>query len=133
MPFGCFQTLGDLWIDFGKQSTYQKYYRELDLEDAVARITYTQEGVQYRREIFVSQPDQLMVIRLAADKPGKISFTSSMTRPEKYLTRVEGNQLIMEGTLSDGKGGDGLQYMARLTAVNKNGTVCFGPNYPSTK
>ena len=73
----------------------------------------------------MSQPDQLMAIRLTADKPGKISLKSSMTRPEKFQTTAEASQLIMQGVLSDGKGGDGLRYMARLSAVNKNGTVRY--------
>ena len=45
VPFGCFQTLGDLWIDFGKQSAYQKYNRELDLEDAVSNWNRLKETV----------------------------------------------------------------------------------------
>ena len=125
VPFGCFQTLGDLWIDFEKKSSYENYYRELDIENAVVNVSYTQDGVRYKREIFVSQPDQLMVIKLTADKPGSISFKSSMTRPEKFYTTAGENQLLMQGTLSNGKGGDGLQYMARLSAVNKNGTVRY--------
>ncbi len=125
VPFGCFQTLGDLWIDFEKESSYENYYRELDMEDAVIRVSYTQDGIQYKREIFVSQPDQLMVIKLTADKPGSISFKSSMTRPEKFQTTAEDNQLVMQGALSDGKGGNGLQYMARLSALNKNGKVRY--------
>ncbi len=125
VPFGSFQTLGDLWLDFEKQSNYENYHRELDLEEAVVRVTYTQEGVQYKREIFVSQPDQLMVIRLTADKPGKISFKSSLTRPEKSQTITEDNQLVMFGKLDDGKGGQGLEYITRLSAVNKNGSVRY--------
>jgi alpha-L-fucosidase 2 len=99
VPFGCFQTLGDLWLDFEKQSGYENYHRELDLEDAVVRVSYTQEGVQYKREIFVSQPDQIMIVKLTADKPGKISFKSTLTRPEKFITTSEDNQLIMQGAL----------------------------------
>lgn len=125
VPFGSFQTLGDLWIDFEKESSYENYYRELDMEDAVVRVSYTQDGVQYKREIFVSHPDQLMVIKLTADKPGSISFKSSMTRPEKFQTTAKENQLIMQGVLSDGKGGSGLQYMARLSALNKSGSVRY--------
>ena len=125
VPFGCFQTLGDLWIDFGNKGGYQNYNRELDLEDAMVRVSYTQDGVQYKREIFISQPDQLMVMRLTADKPGKISIKASMTRPEKFQISTEDDQLIMQGALSDGKGGDGLQYMARLSAVNENGTLQY--------
>jgi alpha-L-fucosidase 2 len=89
VPFGSFQTLGDLWLDFEKQGSYGNYHRELDLEDAMVRIYYTQKGVQFKREIFVSHPDQLMVMRLTADKPGKVSFKASLNRPEKYKTKEE--------------------------------------------
>jgi alpha-L-fucosidase 2 len=59
VPFGCFQTLGDLWIDNGSKIPYEKYYRELDLNDAVVRIRYRQNGVNFQREIFTSYPDQV--------------------------------------------------------------------------
>lgn len=123
VPFGCFQTLGDLWIDNGKQSAYDNYYRELDMTEAVVRVNFSQDGVNYQREIFTSQPDQVMVARFTADKPGQISFACSMTRPERFRTYTENNQLVMAGALADGKGGENLQYMARLMAVNQNGTV----------
>lgn len=126
VPFGCFQTLGDLWIDNGKATDYESYYRELDLDDAVVRVNYTQEGVNFKRELFTSQPDQVMVAKFTADKPGQISFTCSMTRPENFSSFTENNQLIMSGSLPDGKGGNGLQYMARLKAVNKNGKITYG-------
>ncbi|MCG1035802.1 glycoside hydrolase family 95 protein [Polaribacter sargassicola] len=125
VPFGCFQTLGDLWIDFEKESDYQNYHRELDLEEAVVRVQYTQDGVIYKREHFVSHPDQLMVVKLTADKPGSISFKGTLTRPEYYQTKAEKDQLVMQGALSDGKGGKGLEYITRLSAKNKNGTVVY--------
>jgi alpha-L-fucosidase 2 len=128
VPFGCFQTLGDLWIDIGLQTPYTNYYRELDLEEAVVRVRYSQEEVNFQREIFTSQPDQVMVARFTADKPGQISFTCTLTRPERFTTYSENDQLIMSGVLFDGKGGDGLQYMTRLKAVNKNGIIRFEDN-----
>ncbi|WP_034043697.1 glycoside hydrolase family 95 protein [Wocania ichthyoenteri] len=125
VPFGCFQTLGDLWIDNGKHAPYENYHKELDLDDAVVRIKYKQEGVNYKREIFVSNTDQVMVARFTADKSGKISFTSTMNRPEHFSTYIKNNQLVMSGALPNGKGGDGLEYMARLKAVAKNGTIRY--------
>ena len=125
VPFGSFQTLGDLWIDNGRDADYSNYYSELDLQDAVARVRYTQEGVNYTREIFTSQPDQVMVARFRADKPGKISFTCTMTRPERYQTYTGNEQLIMAGALVDGKGGEKLEYMTRLRALNEGGTVRY--------
>ncbi len=132
-PFGCFQTLGDLWIDWGRNGEYQNYYRELDLNDAIVRVRYTQDGVNYTREIFTSYPDQVMVAKFAADKPGQISFNCSMSRPERFNTCTENGQLILSGALSDGKGGDNLHYMARLKAINKHGEVICNDSVLSVK
>jgi alpha-L-fucosidase 2 len=123
VPFGCFQTLGDLWIDFGQKGEYTNYRRELDLNEALVHVQYKKSGIHFSREIFTSFPAQVMVARLTADKPGQISFACSMTRPERYRVFTENDQLVMTGSLKNGKGGDGLHYMARLKVVNKGGTV----------
>ncbi len=125
VPFGCFQTLGDLWLDFENKGNYTDYSRELDLSTATARVSYTQDGIKFNREIFVSYPDQVMVVRLSADKKKSYSFTCRMSRPERFTTYTENGQLIMAGALSDGKGGDGLKYMARLKAIAVNGDVTY--------
>mgnify|MGYP001041282859 FL=1 len=125
VPYGSFQTLGDLWIDFDCKDEYTDYYRDLDLETAVATVSYTQDGVRYRREIFVSRPDQVMVVRMTADRRGALSFTCRMTRPERFTTSCEAGQLVMSGALNDGHGGSNLRYMARLKAVTRGGeTSC---------
>ena len=121
-PYGSFATLGDLWIENGNNSDYQNYRRELDLEDAVVRVSYTQDDVTYSREIFSSNPDQVMVARFTADMRGMISLTCKLKRPELFKTYTENEQLVMTGALTDGKAGDGLRYMARLKAVQKKGT-----------
>lgn len=125
VPFGCYQTLGDLWLDFANPAPYTDYRRELNLSDATAKVSYTQGEVHFKRELFVSYPDQAMVMRLSADKPQQVSFTCRLDRPERYSTYTENEQLIMTGALSDGKGGDGMQYMARLKAVPVNGSVTY--------
>ncbi|MCE4563439.1 glycoside hydrolase family 95 protein [Maribellus sp. CM-23] len=125
VPFGCFQTLGDLRIDFGKTSEFENYYRELDLNDAVVRVKYTRDEVNFQREIFTSYPDQVMVARLTADRPGQLSFSCTMDRPEHFKTYAEGGQLIMTDALPDGKGGENLHYMARLKAIAKNGKIAY--------
>lgn len=125
VPYGSFQTLGDLWIDFDCKGDYTDYYRDLDLETAVASVSYTQNGIRYRREIFVSRPDQVMVVRMTADRRGALSFTCRMTRPERFTTSCEDGQLVMSGALNDGYGGLNLRYMARLKAVARGGeTSC---------
>lgn len=125
VPFGCFQTLGDLWIDFPSNSEYTDYIRELNLENATVNVAYTQNGIRYKRETFISHPDKVLVSRFTSDHKGKISFNCSLSRPERFSTYTHNNQLIMQGKLSDGKGGDGLEYMVRLKAVTKGGDIQY--------
>lgn len=132
-PFGCYQTMGDLWIEFDNKAPYTDYRRELNLDDATARVTYKQGKVSFEREIFISHPDQVMVMRLSADKKQQLSFTCRLNRPERYSAYVENGQLIMAGSLSDGKGGDGLQYMTRLKAVPVNGTITYSDSTLTVK
>lgn len=123
VPFGCFQTLGDLWLDFGNLEEYQDYKRELDLTTGVVKVQYIQSGVKYTREVFASFPDQVLVIRLTADRGKSICFTAKMNRPERFTTRAEGGQLLMAGTMDNGQGGYGMHYLARLKALNDGGSV----------
>lgn len=125
VPFGSFQTLGDLRLDFGTSGAYENYHRELDLNEAVVRVSYELDGVQYQRELFTSQPDQALVARFSADHPGKISFRCSLDRPERFLTAAEQDQLVMRGKLSDGKGGNGLEYLVSVKALNQGGEVSY--------
>ena len=124
--YGCYQTLGDVWIDFVNKSSYTEYVRELNLNDATVSVFYKQNGVNYRRDLFVSYPDKVLVVKLSADKKEQISFTCGMNRPQNYKTYSSNKQLIMEGTLPNGKGGRGMKYITRLKAVVKNGDVVYG-------
>ena len=125
VPFGCYQTLGNLWLIFDGSKTETKHYgRALDLRDAVADLRYELEGVEYRRQFFISEPDQVGVIRLTADKSGALSFNIRMDRPERFKTKSVGdNELLMTGQLDNGQGGGGVSYAARLRAVLKGGKV----------
>lgn len=122
-PFGCFQTLGDLRLDFGKSDPYQNYYRELDLIRGIALSKFTQDGIDFTREVFASHPDQAIVVRLTASKPKSISFLLGIDRPEKFTTEAEADRLVMFGSLSDGKGGEGMKYQALVTPVLDGGRI----------
>lgn len=128
VPYGSFQTMGDLWIKQTDPAPYANYHRELDLNKAIMKVSYTQNGVNYQRESFISYPDQVLVVNFTADKESSLSFTCTLDRPERYKTFSENDQLIMNGSLTDGKGGEGMQYMARLKAINKNGEVHYQDN-----
>jgi alpha-L-fucosidase 2 len=122
-PYGSFQILCNLLLDFGKNTIYNKYIRELDLNNGVIKISYNQDGVTYQREIFVSYPDRVLVIHLTASKNGSLSFKTSLTRPELFTTINDKNVLLLHGTLKNGKGGEGMQYAARLKTIATGGTV----------
>ncbi|WP_164121862.1 glycosyl hydrolase family 95 catalytic domain-containing protein [Sphingobacterium sp. xlx-130] len=123
LPFGCFQTLGDLRLDFGTKATYDDYYRELDLMTGVSLTRFSQNGVNFIREVFASHPDQAIIIRLTADRPGAINVRLTMDRPERFNTVALKDELRMVGRMDNGKGGDGMRYMARVIPVLDGGQM----------
>jgi len=74
-----YQPLGNLNLEFPGHEGATDYRRDLDMDTAVASVQYTVDGVTYRREVFVSPVDQVIVVRLTADRPGKISLGAQMT------------------------------------------------------
>ncbi|MBZ0257108.1 glycoside hydrolase family 95 protein, partial [bacterium] len=93
-----YQTLGDLILEFPADGEVTNYRRELNLETAIATTTYQQDGVTYTREIFSSPVDQVIVARIKANKPGNITFTAALTRPENFtVASLDGNTLRMSG------------------------------------
>lgn len=72
-----FQPVGNLHLTFEGHENYTDYYRELDIERAVAKTTYTVNGVKYTREILASFPDRVIVMHLTASKPNSLSFVAS--------------------------------------------------------
>lgn len=109
--------------------TADQYSRTLDLRSALATVSYEDEGVRHTREHFISAPDEVFVSRLTADKPGALSFTIDMDRKERFETRSTAeNELLMTGTLNDGRGGRGITYAARLRAQVRGGSVKAGDN-----
>lgn len=87
MPY---QTVGSLRLDFPGHENYINFRRELDLEKAVATTAYTVNGVDYKREVFTSFVDQLVIVRLTASQPGKLTFSASLTCPQKVDVTVSG-------------------------------------------
>lgn len=113
---GGYQPFGDLYVQFGHQNVTD-YRRELDLSRAVQTIRYRSGGVTYMREYFTSYPDQVIVMRFSADKPGSLSgdlWLDSLHRSQfavaqghakeamdAIITRAEGNMLTLKGDSKD--------------------------------
>ncbi|HMF53788.1 MAG TPA: glycoside hydrolase family 95 protein, partial [Edaphobacter sp.] len=129
--FPCYQTLGDLHMDFGALEGFTDYRLELNLDTAIATTTFTHEGVEYRREVFSSAPDQVIVVRLTANRIGKISFTATLDRPAHFeAAALAQNRLKLFGEalpVNDNPGlaekelQVGIRYYAELLAVSTDG------------
>ena len=98
MPY---QTAGSLMLDFEGMADFTDYYRELDLDRAVALTRFRANGTEYTRECFVSFPDQVIVMRLTASAKGALSFKASYNLPyrdERIIGRsaeITGKQATM--------------------------------------
>jgi alpha-L-fucosidase 2 len=126
MPYQC---LGDLLLKFPDATNGVKDYRRaLNLDTAVATVAYTIDGVHYTREIFSSPVDQVIVIRLKADKPGKVTFTAGMKTPQKASVTVESpHTLVMQGVNGSSGGIAGaLKFQARVAITALGGQVVTG-------
>jgi alpha-L-fucosidase 2 len=100
-----YQPVGDLYLSFPEHDHYTDYYRELDIEKAVATTTYTVGGVKYKREVIVSHPDQVIAVHLTADKPGKLTFKTSMFSPQRAGIKTDGKTtLLLSGISADHEG-----------------------------
>ncbi|MFO1477396.1 MAG: glycoside hydrolase family 95 protein [Verrucomicrobiota bacterium] len=127
MPY---ETLGDLTIDFPGLGPIEDYRRELDLDTAIARVQFRSGDVKYSRQMIASAPDQVIAIRLAADKPGSISFQLGMSTPQKASVRTEPpGELILEGVNAAAYGVPGaLRFQARVIVLPLNGSVSVSSN-----
>ncbi len=95
-----YQPMSNLNLKFDgvDESKVKNYRRKLSLDSALVTITYELEGVKYKREIFASYPDQLIVMRISGNKPGKINVTGWMNSLQpSAVSFVENNDLVMNG------------------------------------
>ena len=132
-----YQPAGDLLLDFPGLPEAANYRRDLDLGNAVATTVFTTgNGVTHTRQAFCSFPDQVLVIRLAADRPGEITFRAGLTSEMRGGIAEENGELVFSGnapwynrretlhwTSPEGKPGTPLEI--RLSCRTSGGsTVC---------
>jgi len=126
----CYQPVGDLKLGFPGHEAVGDYRRELNLDTAIAGVSYVVGGVKFSREVFASPVDQVIVVRLTADKPGRIDFTATMTTPQKASVATEGGgTLVMNGRNAGLRGIEGaLKFQARVRVLAKGGMTTAGPD-----
>ena len=130
-----YQSLANLHLFFGQGKEVTDYTRSLDLHSAIVTTSYSVSGVRYRREVFASAPDQVIVVRLTADKPGAITFTANLrgVRNQTHsnygtdyfrMDPVGQDGLSVTGKSADYLGVEGkIRYEGRLKAEAEGGTV----------
>lgn len=125
-----FQNIGDFTLDFKNISNVKNYYRELDIEKAVTTTLFSSNGIQFKREVFASIPDNVIVIKLSSDKKKAISFTAGFNGElKKNVRTLNANTLQMDGLSSTL---DGVQGQVRFNAlakfINKGGKISASDN-----
>lgn len=97
-----YQPAGEWRLEFPHTGTVTGYRRSLDLETATAAVEYAHNGTGYRREVFASYPDQVVVLRLTTDTPGSLSFNGSYNTPHtRSSVVVEGPDLVLNAQVND--------------------------------
>jgi alpha-L-fucosidase 2 len=118
MPY---QTIGSLMLNFPGHDKATDYYRDLDIERAIATTTYKVGEVTYKREIFSSFVDQVIMVRLSADKAGSLSFTANYKSPLNHTVSKNGKKLVLNGKGADHEGVTGAIRIETQTEVRNEG------------
>jgi len=126
-----YQPVGDLFLEFDGQTkeNVTRYRRSLSLRNAVATTTYQSGGVAFRRDVFSSLTDGVLVMRITADKAGAVSFTAKLSSIQKRskVSVNDGGQIVLTGTSPDHAGVKGrVKFDARLAIRTKGGKVVPG-------
>lgn len=121
--FGSFTTAGEFRIKTGLEADkVENYVRSLSLDSALAQVTFQSNGIQFKREYFVSYPANMLVMRFAASQAGKqnLHFTYVPNPVSKGKFHTEGkNGLCFIGRLDNNQ----MEYVVRIQAIAKKGKV----------
>ena len=129
-----YQPIGDLLLNFNVTGdSIKDYHRELDMKTGVVKITYTEGKVKITREVFMSYPDRVMVMKVSANKLGRISLEAKLKSPFLEKTTAKDGKLTMDGTwkylpktindLIAKVEGTGLNFQTSLVAIPEKGTI----------
>ncbi|NDV54623.1 glycoside hydrolase family 95 protein [Parabacteroides sp. 52] len=93
-----YQPLGDLFITNNKEGEITAYKRDLNLSQAIANTEFTQNGIKYKREVFASNPDNVIVMRITSDRADGIDISLQFTSPHPTARQeVQDNLLVLQG------------------------------------
>jgi len=117
-----YETMGDLFLTTDLQGEATGYRRSLDLDTGVAATSFEVNGVAYRREVFASAADQVIIVHFTADHPGQISLGIELQRPDAQIEAVGRDTLIMSRPVS-GADNSGVKFATVAKAVTADGEI----------
>ncbi len=122
-----YQPVGDLLLAFPPVANAENYRRELNLRTATASVQFASGGTTFTRELFASAPDNVLVLRLTASKPGQINFKLSMRTGQNLSEAANAgatDTLILSGTNRESQGIAGaLKFQTRARIIHSGGTL----------
>ncbi|MGZ5189968.1 MAG: glycoside hydrolase family 95 protein, partial [Flavisolibacter sp.] len=134
-----YQPLGDIIIKQQFNSDPSNYYRDLNISNATSTTKFTADGVEFTREIFSSAPDQVIIIRLKANKSKALNFSIDVGHELQYQKSVTGNkELVLKGKAritnderrnpkpfiyEDDENCDGMRFQFRIKPVTTDGKI----------
>lgn len=131
MPY---QTIGSLIIEAPGHEKAKNYYRDLNLERAVATTRYQVDGVNFQREVFASFPDRVIIVRFTADKPGELNFKVSYDSPLQSTVRKQGKKLVLRGKGGDHEGVKGvIEVETQSQVIAEGGKISLTDKYISVE
>ncbi|MFI9639290.1 glycosyl hydrolase family 95 catalytic domain-containing protein [Micromonospora sp. NPDC051925] len=120
-----YQTVGNLRLAFGSANGATQYRRTLDLTTATVTTTYLLNGVRHQREVFASAADQVIVVRLTADRANSITFSATFDSPQRTtVSSPDAATIGLDGISGNMEGVNGsVRFLALANAAVTGGTV----------
>lgn len=132
--------LGELYIQDNRKDSLTTYYkRELDINNAVSSVSYTIDGITYKREVFISHPDKALLFRISSDKPAALNFKAGLASKLRFNVKgADRNGLVLTGKapkyvanrdydpkqiVYDEQSGEGMDFEVRIKIKNEGGSV----------
>lgn len=120
-----YQPLAIINIKDQNTGTFGNYKRQLSLDNAIATLTYTRDGIKFTREYFASHPDKMIAIRLSASKQQAINCDIALTSLIPHQAKASGKQITLTGHAM-GKPESSTHFCSILSAKNTDGTITAG-------
>jgi autotransporter-associated beta strand protein len=118
--FGDYEMFGSLVLNLPSHTNPTGYVRALNIGTGIATVDYTNNGVEFHRELFCSAPDQVLVMQLTANTAASYTGSLQLADYRSTTTSNTANGLMFSGALANGE-----QYEAQLVVTNNGGTVSF--------